>query len=293
MLRRSPDVPAGPPDVAAEFGSLRRIVQDAEKYIALSFPEYTPHDRARHLDTLFGLADRLLGVRVYSQLVPTELILLAFGLYAHDWGMAVAEAERQSLFHNGPTQGFVLLPDEPTAALHFVSEAGLMGIPDDHIRIKLRSTETNLILEWSDNGIGMDEHILSSYFATVGRSWYKSAEARRLSGIEAVSQFGIGILSCFTVSRRLTITTRKDSIADISELGLVVEIPARDRNFRIQPARDLPIGTTLTLKLLPQVTAAISKQAVCIALARICRYVHHSVTVDSDGVITSLGESEQ
>ena len=132
-------------------------------------------------------------------------------------------------------------------------------------------------------------HILSSYFATVGRSWYKSAEARRLSGIEAVSQFGIGILSCFTVSRRLTIPTRKDSIADISELGLVVEIPARDRNFRIQPARDLPIGTTLTLEILPQVTAAISKQAVCIALARICRYVRHSVTVDSDGVITSLG----
>jgi hypothetical protein len=530
MLRRSPDVPAGPPDVAAEFGRLRRIVQDAEKYIALSFPEHTPHDRARHLDTLFALADRVLGVRVYTQLAPTELILLAFGLYAHDWGMAVGDAEQQSLFHNGPRQGFVLLPDEPAAALHFVSEAGLMGVSDDtarrdylrrthgarsgarlrhqleplssvfadavarvaeghtldirelrdpdrypvvhsvfgdrvniaalaafvriidlldigddrtpyalwefvgplnpfsrmewqkhralspiavtdgptireivisgrtndaaifsaladlrswvdsqfaeaiallrmmppnyhldldsriswkieavgfrpmlvrfdlersevlgllstelyrhdplaflrellqnsvdaldaraallkwhgselngHIRIKLRSTETNLILEWNDNGIGMDENILSSYFATVGRSWYKSAEARKLSGIEAISQFGIGILSCFMVSRHLTITTRKDSIADSSELGLVVEIPARDSHFRIQPAPDLPIGTTLRLEILPQVTAEISKQAVCIALARICRYVRHSVTVDSDGVALRLG----
>lgn len=131
MLRRSPDVPAGPPDLAGEFEKLRKLVQDTEKYIALSFPEYTPHDRARHLDSLFALADRILGVRVYAGLASTELILLAFGLYAHDWGMAVGEAERQSLFHNGPRQGFVLLPDEPSPALDFVSEAGLMGISDD------------------------------------------------------------------------------------------------------------------------------------------------------------------
>ncbi|MDP2996378.1 MAG: ATP-binding protein [Bryobacterales bacterium] len=159
-----------------------------------------------------------------------------------------------------------------------------------HIRLKLRSTETNLVVEWSDNGIGMDENVVSSYFATVGRSWYKSTDARRLSGIEAISHFGIGILSCFTVSRHLTVTTRKDPIAGNSgSAGLVVEIPARDSHFRIQPVPNLPIGTTLRLEILPQLTAAVSKQSVCMALARICRYVRHSVTVDSDGVVLSLG----
>ncbi|HWR49756.1 MAG TPA: ATP-binding protein [Bryobacteraceae bacterium] len=530
MLRRSPDVPAGPPDVAGEFEKLRKLVQDAEKYIALSFPEHTPHDRTRHLDSLFALADRILGMRVYAKLAPTELILLAFGLYAHDWGMAVGDAERRSLFHHGPRQDFVLLADEPSAALDFVSDAALRGISEDaawrdylrrthglrsgarlrhdlerlssvfadavarvaeghtldlrelrdsgrypvahsvfgdnvniaaltayvriidlldigddrtpyalwefvaplnplsrlewqkhralspiavtdgptireivisgrtndaavfaaladlrswvdgqfaeaiallrlmapnyhpnldsriswnieavgfkptlvkfdlertevlgllstdlyrhdplaflrellqnsvdaidtreaflrghgltlngHIRITLRSTEANLVIEWSDNGIGMDENVLSSYFATVGRSWYRSAEARRLSGLEAVSQFGIGVLSCFMVSSHLALATRKDPIAGGSGSGLLVEIPARDSHFRIQLAPNVPIGTTVRLEILPQLTSAVSKQSVCRALAGLCRYVRHSVTVDSDAVISSLG----
>src|SRR4051812_38810031 len=115
LLRRASDIPAGPADLSAEFERLRAILLDAEKYIVISFPEFTPHDQARHLDGLFALADRVMGSRMYKLLGPTELALLAFGLYSHDWGMAITEAERQFLFHGASAQGFECLPDEPSA----------------------------------------------------------------------------------------------------------------------------------------------------------------------------------
>lgn len=55
-----------------------------------------------------------------------------------------------------------------------------------------------------DNGIGMDEHIITNYFLKVGRSYYDSDEFKadkrqygRGSDYTPISHFGIGILSCF------------------------------------------------------------------------------------------------
>ena len=530
MVRVAPDVPAGPPNLPNEFEKLQRLLEDAGKYIVLSFPEHTPHDHARHLDHVFALADRILGVSVYTRLAPTEVILLAFGLYAHDWGMAVSDAERESLLNTAPGHGFAFLPDEPSGALDFMSEARRLGVSDEiawrnyvrhthglrsgarlrgyfeplgavfadavariaeghsldlrevrdperyprgcsvfgetvnlaalatyvrivdlldigddrtpyalwkfvaplnplsslewqkhralspislttgpttreilitgrtddpavfaaladlrswvdsqfaesigllrtmpvkyhlpldsrlnwsvdavgfkpllvkfdfdrtevldllsselyrhdplaflrellqnsvdaidiratllrehgselkgEIRVKIRSHETDLCIEWSDNGIGMDETILSSYFATLGRSWYKSREATRLAKIDAISQFGIGVLSCFTVSRNLTVVTRKDAAAGDSGSGLVVEIPTQASHFRIRAAANIPVGTTVRLDICPHLTTVVSKEAICVGLAQISRYVRHKITVDSDGVLLDLG----
>lgn len=141
MRRRIPDVPAGPRDLVNEFERLRTILQEHGKYIVLLFPEYTPHDHTRHLDQLFALADRLLGTPLYMRLGPVELVLLAFGLYAHDWGMAVSEAERQSLVTATGGHSFALLPDEPARAQAFISEANLAGIsPEVAWRDYLRRT---------------------------------------------------------------------------------------------------------------------------------------------------------
>lgn len=66
-----------------------------------------------------------------------------------------------------------------------------------------------------DNGVGMSLEVLLNYFLRVGRSFYRSrdflAARTRLasSGIEldATSQFGIGILSCFMVCDTFTVET--------------------------------------------------------------------------------------
>ncbi len=66
-----------------------------------------------------------------------------------------------------------------------------------------------------DNGVGMSLEVLLNYFLRVGRSFYRSrdflaARARlAASGIDldATSQFGIGILSCFMVCDTFTVET--------------------------------------------------------------------------------------
>ena len=59
-----------------------------------------------------------------------------------------------------------------------------------------------------DNGIGMDKHILKDYLLKVGRSYYTSDEYKavmlhkvRKTDFTPISRFGIGLLSCFMVSR--------------------------------------------------------------------------------------------
>ncbi len=72
--------------------------------------------------------------------------------------------------------------------------------------------------EWiavEDFGTGMTLEQLKTYFAALGRSFYKSpgytAEARVLREhgfpVEAISQFGIGVLSCFMVAEWMEVET--------------------------------------------------------------------------------------
>jgi hypothetical protein len=121
-------IPACPHGLINEFEHLRDIIQDEAKYIVLACPEFTPHDPKRHLDNLFSLADRLLGDSVYNRLAPSELVMLGFGLYAHDWGMAVSHAERESLLNSAQNQSFAFLPDEPQCARDFISGACRSGM---------------------------------------------------------------------------------------------------------------------------------------------------------------------
>jgi hypothetical protein len=530
MRRRTPDIPAGPRGLLEEFERLRAVIQDHGKYIVLLFPEYTPHDHTRHLDHLFALADRLLGMPLILRLGPSELVLLAFGLYAHDWGMAVSEAERQGLLNGTDLQDFALVPGEPSRMQKFASEANLEGTPpevgwreyvrsthglrsgarlrkhlgslglvfadavakiaeghvlsarevrdavryplshsvfgetvnlaalttyvrmvdlldigddrtpyalwkfvapadpissmewrkhrtlspvaikpgpvlrevlvsgrtddpavfaavadlrswiDDEfrtsiahlrtisgkydldldsrinwridasgfepltvrfetdrsevlgllsrelyqddslafirellqnsvdaidmreavlaqhglafkgeIRIRIGSSKSGLCIEWSDNGIGMDDEVLSSYFARLGRSWYRSREANRLGKIEAISKFGVGVLSCFAVSHQLEIETLKDPHAGGPQQGLVVQIPSRESHFRIRTNTGIPVGTTVRLTVSPAFAAVVSGKSVCVALARIARFVRHSITVHFDGTGIEIG----
>ena len=74
-------------------------------------------------------------------------------------------------------------------------------------RIVIRSWVDREGYSWfriEDNGIGMDDHIITDYFLKVGRSYYTSDEFRadkrhygRGADYNPISRFGIGILSCF------------------------------------------------------------------------------------------------
>ncbi len=128
MRRRVEDVPAGPKHILDAFDSaLRKVVEEEGKYIVLTFPEYTPHDHPRHLNNLFSLADRVLGNELYARLTPTEVVLLVFALYAHDWGMAVSDSQRKILRQSSATEDIVFVTGEPARAIDFLSEATTRG----------------------------------------------------------------------------------------------------------------------------------------------------------------------
>lgn len=65
-----------------------------------------------------------------------------------------------------------------------------------------------------DNGIGMTEDVISQYFLKIGKSYYRSDEFRKdlydnhTIDFEPISQFGIGILSCFLGGERIEVSTR-------------------------------------------------------------------------------------
>lgn len=74
------------------------------------------------------------------------------------------------------------------------------------------------ILSCEDNGIGMDEAVITKFLTKVGHSYYRSPEYEyeRISfrnsnvDFDPCSRFGIGFMSCFMIGDNITIETRKD-----------------------------------------------------------------------------------
>jgi hypothetical protein len=127
--------------ISAEMGEMKQL-----------FPWYTPHDEEHHLSRLFGIADKMLGPERYGRMNLAELFLLACGLYAHDWGMAVGADEIAYLRRGASLAAnesvFVPLDDEASRLRSFVEEHGLRshfakGFPeinDDYLRAYVRMT---------------------------------------------------------------------------------------------------------------------------------------------------------
>lgn len=103
-----------------------------------------------------------------------------------------------------------------------------------------------------DNGIGMDDKVLSDYFFKIGNSYYSSDEFKtlkkdkKLTDFTPSSRFGIGILSVFMIGNVVKITTsnkysvRDDTlqrtlIVDNTEsLAVVQEGPATESGTKIE-----------------------------------------------------------
>ena len=92
----------------------------------------------------------------------------------------------------------------------------------------------------------MDEDIVRKYLAVAGKSYYHSHEFQKTGiEIEPISFFGIGILSCFIVADGITIETCKEPYLPPMGKPLRINIPAINRQFRIQemPEERAEIGT--------------------------------------------------
>ena len=120
------------------------------------------------------------------------------------------------------------------------------------------------VIEVSDNGSGITRLIIREYFMRVGRSFYQSfAFRRRGLNFEAVSQFGIGILSCFMKADYLEVETRPDSDvhgeeSQVDKKGLKLEIRGPYEFFVVKEHSRPTPGTTVRVFLKTPLTESLA-----------------------------------
>jgi hypothetical protein len=129
---------------------------------------------------------------------------------------------------------------------------------------RYRNDRGNEMIEVHDNGSGMTRPIITDYLMRIGRSYYQSfAFKRKGLGFQPVSQFGIGILSCFMVADYIEIETMPDSLvhtdaprADLRALKL--EIRGPHEYFVVRELTHREPGTTVRLFLKKPMTSGLS-----------------------------------
>lgn len=131
------------------------------------------------------------------------------------------------------------------------------NIYSPEIQIKYYTVNGEDILEITDNGIGMDQHIIDSYYSKIGSSFYKSPEfydlkSQSKANFTPTSRFGIGILSCFMVTDTLVVDTRKVYGPHKSSDALNLTIEGQESIFWIRPGQRETPGTTTKLFLRAQ-----------------------------------------
>lgn len=120
------------------------------------------------------------------------------------------------------------------------------------------------VVEITDNGSGMTRSIINTYFMGVGRSYYQSFAFRRKGlGFQPVSQFGIGILSCFMVADYIEVETCPDPFVHTEvpaeEIkGLKLEIRGPHEYFVVRELPEAPPGTKVRVFLKKKLASSVS-----------------------------------
>ena len=118
-------------------------------------------------------------------------------------------------------------------------------------------------LEVSDNGLGMDEHVLSEYFLKLGNSYYRSPEFGRVAKnppegqrpFIPISRFGIGIVSVFLIGDLLEVTTRSTHSPRKDYEGRTARIEKFGGLVFLTDASSAVHGTVVRIRLSPKYNA--------------------------------------
>lgn len=116
------------------------------------------------------------------------------------------------------------------------------------IVIEYESLSNCFLIE--DNGIGMNYSTIENYVLKIGNSYYKSKsfEKEKLH-FTPISNFGIGILSCFMVSDIIEIESYKYEKGINKNDPVHCTLYLEDRFIDIKPSKKSSFGTKIKLKL--------------------------------------------
>lgn len=162
--------------------------------------------------------------------------------------------------------------------------------PDDirskfQIRLKIEKVTNRESLEEpaflrltiDDEGMGMNEEIITQHLLQIGRSYYQTENFRRRYSFAPNSAFGVGFLSVFNVSDRISIDTRHHDLGR-TECGLSLTLTAPRGYIAVEKStRDVP-GTKITLDLRQDIQ--LSPGDLTEITRRYCRAVEFPVLIE-------------
>ena len=122
------------------------------------------------------------------------------------------------------------------------------------INVSYYEKDGEYILEVEDNGTGMDQYIIDSYYSKIGSSFYKSTDFYKLKAetnadFTPTSRFGIGILSCFMVADTLLVDTKRVYAPHKSSEAIEITVEGQESIFLIKEGQRQIPGTTTKLIL--------------------------------------------
>lgn len=117
-------------------------------------------------------------------------------------------------------------------------------------KVKIIYDSETHILSIEDNGIGMDMNTVRNYILKIGKSYYKSKEFQsELLNYSPVSNFGIGILSCFMVSDSIQIESLRFSSAIDVRQPIDIKLNLNSSFVECIPANRNTTGTKISLAI--------------------------------------------
>lgn len=155
--------------------------------------------------------------------------------------------------------------------------------PGYEAHIVVRHSATNGLVEFSDDGIGMNEEAIDQSFSAVGAPKDSVSHIRELLAkvptgrAQQIAQFGIGVLSCFGVADSIELYTKMDD-----EPGLACVIPRHRDPWVPLSAERVPEtrGTRIVLHLVsdgPMLASSVHE-----AVSRYARHAPHVTVEDAD-----------
>lgn len=106
-------------------------------------------------------------------------------------------------------------------------------------RIDIRCDPSRSTIEFTDDGIGMDERSLVDYLSTIGKGETRAVK-EQIEGL--IGGFGLGFLSAFVVADRVEVLTRK-----LGDSSGWLWVNTGSRRYEIAPSHAATTGTKVTI----------------------------------------------
>ncbi len=158
--------------------------------------------------------------------------------------------------------------------------------PPGEIRIAVDESRRALI--FSDNGVGMDRQDIENFLSVIGSTGTGSRTrelASREIAVATIGQFGIGLLSAFTVAERIEVHTRKSGAAQAWHW---VNQGGEDYELEALPVDAQPPGTQVTVTLAAHQTAFLDSRAIRQTVRRYADFLPFPILLNGFGPINAV-----